>query len=160
MPTLSRASFKSVFDSHLMDICENLRRLGGDQACIVGIQAHDQQHEQIVERYNEFIVCLRDPNRLDERPEKFQRLVSYIIVHFTAENTLMHLLGYPEYEEHKKQHASFIDRINVFIADIKDGRSSIDELVLYIGHWLLGHVLLADKDFGDFEASLTELPIH
>ena len=160
MPTLSPASFKSVFDSHLMDICENLRRLGGDQASIVGIPGHDHQHEQIVEKYNDFIICLRDPNRSDERPEKFQQLVSYIIIHFTAENALMHLLGYPQYEDHKKQHACFIDRINVFITDIKDKRASIDDLVLYIGHWLLGHVLLADKDFGDFEASLTGLPTH
>ncbi len=160
MPTLSQASFKSVLDGHLADICENLRRAGADQASIVGVPAHDQQHEQIVEKYNDFILCLRDPNRLDERPEKFQQLVSYIIIHFTAENTLMHLLGYPGCEDHKKQHASFIDRVNLFIADIKDGISSIDELVLYIGHWLLGHVLLADRDFGDFEASLTGLPIH
>ncbi len=160
MSSLSASAFTSIFDSHVMDICENLRKLAGDDSLIVGIPAHNEQHEQIVVKYNDFISSLRDPSLFDERPGKFKELVSYIGIHFTFENTLMQLLRYPEYERHKSQHESFIESINTFVVDIQAGKSTVDELVLYIGHWLLGHVLVADKAFGDFEASLTDLPIQ
>ena len=160
MSSLSASAFTTVFDSHVMDICENLKRLADDESTIARLLACDYHHEQIVGKYNDFIVSLRDPNRSDDRPVKFQQLVSYIGIHFTFENTLMQLIGYPDYENHKNQHARFINRINTFVRDIQMGGSTVDELVLYIGHWLLGHVLVADKEFGDFEASLTGLPIH
>ena len=148
-----------MFDAHLMDICENLKRLSGHESVISGIPANEQQHEQIVVKYNDFISSLRDKDRFDERPIKFRELISYIGMHFVFENTLMQLLQYPERENHKNQHASFIERINLFVKDIDNGRSNVDELVFYIGHWLLGHVLVSDKAFGDFEASLADLPV-
>ena len=159
MPNLSGSAFTSMFDAHLMDICENLKRLSGHESVISGIPANEQQHEQIVVKYNDFISSLRDKDRFDERPIKFRELISYIGMRFVFENTLMQLLQYPERENHKNQHASFIERINLFVKDIDNGRSNVDELVFYIGHWLLGHVLVSDKAFGDFEASLTDLPV-
>ena len=160
MATLSTNAFTPMFDSHVMDICENLRKLAEDESEIIGIQAHDHQHEQIVGKYNDFIASLRDARLADERPTRFQQLVSYISIHFTAENALMQMVKYPDYENHKMQHARFIERLNKSVFDVKEGRGTVEELVLYIGHWLLGHVLLADKEFSDFGASLATLPIH
>lgn len=156
----SADGFTLMFDSQLINICENLKKIADGESSMVGIASQDNQHGQIVEKYNDFIKSLQDTNLYEERPARFQQLVSYLSVHFTFENTLMQLVGYPDCESHKKQHFGFINRINGFVREIQAGASSVDEMVLYIGHWLLGHALVADKDFGDFEATLTGLPIH
>jgi len=156
----TNGAFAPVFDSHLMDICENLKRATGSDSYSVGVPAHDEHHEKIVEKYNDFIQCLRNPDALDERPERFQALVSFVGLHFAFENSLMQVIGYPDYEQHKKQHSDFIDRVNLFAADIQASLATIEELILYIGHWLLGHVLIADKQFGEFEAGLAVEPVH
>ena len=72
----------------------------------------------------------------------------------------MEMLKYPGCDSHREQHVSFIRRVNTFVMEIKEGRSAVNELVLYIGHWLLGHALVADMEFGDFEASLADSSIH
>ena len=163
MATLSTNAFTPMFDSHVMDICENLRKLAEDESEYAADEhpgPGNHQHEQIVGKYNDFIASLRDARLADERPTRFQQLVSYISIHFTAENALMQMVKYPDYENHKMQHARFIERLNKSVFDVKEGRGTVEELVLYIGHWLLGHVLLADKEFSDFGASLATLPIH
>ena len=86
-----------------------------------------------------------------ERPQMFQDLISYTTVHFAAENSLMKILGYPAALHHAKQHASFISNVNRLLADVRSGTFTVEELVLFIGHWLVGHILLADSLFSEFE---------
>ncbi len=160
MPTLSANGFTTLFDSHVMDICENLRRVAEEEAQAISSPLQNELHEQIVEKFNDFVSSLRDPACSNERAERFQQLVSFLSLHFTFENKLMKMVGYPAYEQHKKQHASFIERINIVVRDIQAGDASVEELVFFIGHWLLGHVLFADKEFGDFQADLPPTAIH
>ncbi|MEI8393194.1 MAG: hemerythrin family protein [Rhodospirillaceae bacterium] len=160
MSNLSASAFKALFDSHVLDICDNLRKLDDDGTSFIGVSANQEHHEVIVDKYNGFIKCLRDPKQVDERPNKFRELVSYITLHFIFENKYMAMLNYPDYEKHKTQHKNFIDNINGYNYKIRSGESTVDDMVLYIGHWLIGHVLITDKQFSDFEATHPDAAAH
>ena len=140
------------FDTHIYDILDNLSRLSDADAIDAGISLIDEQHNKIVEKYNELVNSLRDQSEANSRAEKFEGLMSYIGLHFAMENSVMKMLSYPLCDLHVSQHAGFIERINEFVERIREGRSEAGEMILYIGHWLLGHVLITDKEFEEFEA--------
>ena len=160
MPSLNKNLYTAAFDRHVLDICQNMERLASDESATAGPVSLEHQHVQIIAKYNEFITSLRHTTSSNDIPAKFQDLISYIGIHFTSENILMEMLKYPGCDSHREQHVSFIRRVNTFVMEIKEGRSAVNELVLYIGHWLLGHALVADMEFGDFEASLADSSIH
>ena len=140
------------FDRHIFDILDNLSRLSDTASIDAGIPMIDEQHSKIVEKYNELVNSLRDQSEANSRADKFEGLMSYIGLHFAIENSVMKMLSYPLSDLHVSQHAGFIERINEFVERIREGRSETGEMILYIGHWLLGHVLITDKEFEEFEA--------
>lgn len=156
MPHPGESPFRALFDSQIMDICGNLRKLTSEEHAFTKVGAPEGQDQLILEKYNEFVACLRDPALVEVRPERFKKLVSYISLHFVIECKLMKLLGYPDTERHESQHNNFIKTIDFYVREIQNERSTAEELVLYIGHWLLGHALISDQAFGDFEAGLSE----
>ena len=160
MSNQSASAFGSGYDGYVADICDNLTKIASDETLWVGIGEAHSEHDVIVKRYNDFVATLRRPECAGERPEKFQNLVSYIRLHFTFEDTLMKFLRYPGCEQHRRQHIGFIKRLDSFAQEVRAGRATTEELVLFIGHWLLGHVLIADTEFGDFEASLGARAAH
>ena len=160
MPRLNKNSYTAAFDRHVMDICQNMGRLVSDESAAAGPASREHQHVQMIARYNDFINSLRKTAPTDDIATKFQDLISYIGIHFTSENVLMDMLKYPGYDNHREQHSNFICRVNTFVVEIKEGHSTVNDMVLYIGHWLLGHALVADMEFGDFEASLADSSIH
>ena len=143
------------FDRHIYDILDNLSKLSDSESIDAGIPLLDEQHSKIVDKYNDFVNSLRDQSLADQRSEKFESLISYIGLHFVVENSAMKMLSYPLCDLHVAQHAGFITQVNNMIAELRDGSLAIEGLVLYMGHWLLGHVLISDKEFEEFEASLS-----
>lgn len=118
-----------------------------------GIALIDEQHSKIVEKYNDLVNSLRDQSEANARAAKFEGLMSYVALHFAMENSVMKVLSYPLCDLHISQHAGFISHVNNMAAHISAGESSIESLILYMGHWLLGHVLISDKEFEEFEAA-------
>ncbi len=150
--------FKSVsFDLHIYDILDNLGRLSDSASIDAGIPLIDEQHSKIVDKYNDFVNSLGNPSAAPQRASKFESLISYIALHFVVENSAMKVLSYPSCELHIAQHAGFIAQINTMILEIRAGDLAIESLVLFMGHWLLGHVLISDKEFEEFEGS--QIPI-
>ncbi len=154
MTTASGSAFTMVFDCHVADICENMNKLSADTQLYAGLAVQDDEHDRIFRAYNDVIACLQDADKVDQSAVKFEQLISYVALQFIIENKVMKMLGYPACETHTKQHADFIARINEFVREVEAGQATIADMVHYIGHWLLGHVLLVDREFGDYQASL------
>ncbi len=160
MATIAARAFTKLFYSQVIDICANLSKLAECELTLTGAPGLDEQQDLIVQKYYDFVASLRDPCLTEKRSIKFQELVAYIGLHFTIENSLMEMVQYPKQVLHRKQHTSFIDRINIIILDVHAEKAPINDLVLYIGHWLLGHVLIADREFADFQATINPPPLH
>ncbi len=144
------------FDNQIYDILDNLSRLSDGASKDAGISLIDEQHSKIVQKYNDLVNTLHVQSEANSRAEKFEGLMAYIALHFAMENSVMKVLSYPLCDLHISQHAGFISHVNNMAAHISAGESSIESLILYMGHWLLGHVLISDKEFEEFEASTTD----
>ena len=113
----------------------------------VGIQEIDEQHKVLVGILNELSEAIDDRRGTELRNEIIDRLVEYTRIHFTLEESLMRILGYPKYEEHKHEHERLISQIGEFITKINNESMSTYELLFFLRSWLLNHILKSDKAY-------------
>ncbi|OHC66786.1 MAG: hypothetical protein A2045_16385 [Rhodocyclales bacterium GWA2_65_20] len=123
----------------------------------VGIDEIDDQHKGLVN-------CIANLEKSIEGVDERQRwtaihyaivqLTDYTRIHFSVEESLMRILGYPQRDAHMVQHNIFVSFLeNVQRKSITHDISE-DEIVRYLREWLLTHILRDDKQYAVwFEAA-------
>lgn len=77
-----------------------------------------------------------------------EELISYTNYHFSTEEHYMRDKEYSDTERHILAHNIFKDRILQLKQDIYlDNITVTKELIVYLGNWLLNHVLVEDKKY-------------
>jgi hemerythrin len=71
----------------------------------------------------------------------------YARFHFSKEEAVLKLHGYPAIDAHMEEHAEFTARLDHFVGELKAGQQAIAEPLLdYMNTWLSRH--LAESDAG------------
>jgi hemerythrin len=77
-----------------------------------------------------------------------EELVLYAQCHFIAEERYMRNIGYKEIDKHIIEHTEFAQKIlQLRQVAVKDDIVATEELVLYLGEWILNHVFDEDKKY-------------
>ena len=113
----------------------------------------DLQHKKL-------ILLIEDVHNSLEAPEKeyslciakdLKRLTDYTQYHFAEEEALMRKNGYPDFEAHSNEHATFISQVQMQIkalrfADSADGF----RFYRFLGSWLLTHIGKSDQAWAQY----------
>jgi hemerythrin len=84
-------------------------------------------------------------------------LLDYTRTHFAAEERLMLLHAYPDYDRHRAAHEGLAGRVAGLFAKFQQGEPVITlQLAKFLRDWLTDHILGMDKELG---AYLTRWPI-
>ena len=118
-----------------------------------GIKLIDDQHKELVELVNEMFNHVTG-NDLQEK-NYFNRVindaVSYVKTHFATEEKLMLATKFDGYEEHKKEHESFILAVVENIKDYEAGkRLTLSSFTRFLKDWVLSHIALMDKKYFEY----------
>lgn len=118
----------------------------------VGIASIDEQHKKLVNMIN----ALNDAMLLGESSELlgkiFTGLAAYTQKHFAYEENMFAEYGYPDTQEHKRQHNELIEQV-IELKDnfMKNPQGTISEdLMLFLKRWLTNHIMRTDKDYTEF----------
>jgi len=118
-----------------------------------GIKLIDDQHKGLVDLVNEMFKHVTG-NAVQERNYfniVIQEAVNYVKVHFATEEKMMIATKFPEYQEHKKEHESFIIAVVENIKDYESGkRHTLSSFTRFLKDWILSHVALIDKKYFDY----------
>lgn len=82
-----------------------------------------------------------------------KELEDYTQYHFKTEEDFMIQTQYSEYQEHKKAHQYFIEKITEFKKQFEQMRevSAIPiEIWIFLKDWLISHILKMDHDYAPF----------
>jgi len=119
----------------------------------IGVEAIDNQHKELLLRFDRLLNACRDGKGIDELKGLLDFLSEYVRIHFNDEEEIQRQHHYPGYEDHRKEHASFVVRLNEL-------RQEIDTQGLAIHHvmetnnlllkWLINHISVVDKELGKF----------
>ncbi len=107
----------------------------------------DKDHKALFEVVNKLYDSCFVGNNISLGPI-IEVLISYTNYHFTAEEKYMKDKGYKKLDKHIAEHKMFKDRI--LQLQRKNDMNDIEvtkELIVYLGNWLLKHVIKEDKKY-------------
>lgn len=118
----------------------------------VGIEEMDQQHKKLIALIDNFYKEKHHNGKNSEALQKtIKELINYTKNHFVIEEKLMQQYKFPEYDLHKFDHESLIDKIARLEKKNLTGVSNItDDLAILLYDWLLIHILIEDKKYGAY----------
>ncbi len=115
----------------------------------VHIAQMDRQHRKIVKILDRIYYLEGDDRQgLDQ---VFGALTTYICRHFTDEESLMRRHGYPGYEEQRREHERFADRMAAYEEQFQEGKIPVMiNMFNGVWDWFAQHVLVLDKQYEPF----------
>lgn len=122
-------------------------------ALAVGIEEIDRQHRGLFEQVDRLLVAARQGAGQEELGNLLDFLGRYVVEHFGTEERYMDQYGYPEAQEHKRQHADFVQYYRDVRARIDREGASLTILLQvqkYVVDWLNNHIRKSDKALGAY----------
>lgn len=121
----------------------------------VGIQEIDEQHKELVDLLNQLHTAIIEHHGTATSRKILDDLADYTKTHFSVEESLMRVSGYPDFELHKQFHEDLIGQVVALQEKLDTGEAKITfELLHFLKVWLTTHINEADKRFGSYFASV------
>ncbi|MEI6559604.1 MAG: bacteriohemerythrin [Rhodospirillaceae bacterium] len=123
----------------------------------IGIDSVDQEHRYLIGIYNDLVARIRGDGAEDLIDGVIKKLFDYADYHFASEERVMVSTGFPGLEPHRRQHESFVRALNDLVAgQAGDGTQTLHKVMLFVGSWIRGHILVTDKQLGEYVHSQHE----
>lgn len=120
----------------------------------VGVELFDRQHKKLIDLINELNESMKKGEGKAKVGDIIDKLLNYAAEHFKSEEDYFSQYGYPEEQEHRKQHKSFVEDVTKFKLDFDRDKLFLSiEVMNFLKDWLIKHILDSDKNYSDFFAS-------
>ncbi|MCB1866400.1 MAG: hemerythrin family protein [Chromatiales bacterium] len=117
----------------------------------VGIDEIDEQHKVLVGLLNDLHEAIMQRHGNEVCRGILDRLLEYTRIHFTVEESLMRILHYPDYENHKHEHDELSRQATELVAKLDGKKHAISfELIHFLKLWLTKHIMESDKAYAPF----------
>ena len=112
----------------------------------IGVAHLDHEHRHLFS-----LVLALNLNSVDQTMEK---LLDYVVTHFSNEQDAMDRSGYPALDQHLRLHEEFAAKIADFLVT-GDGwtETRVQELRRFLNKWLIAHIMTHDMRFGKWLAA-------
>ncbi len=115
----------------------------------------DEQHKELIKRINTLLEACAGNKPREELGKVIVFLEEYVVIHFTNEENRMLDMEYPEYRQHKTEHAIFIERVADMKRKFESEGAGVDVLHLTtrtLMEWLDIHIRRTDRKLGTYLA--------
>lgn len=117
----------------------------------VGIEEIDEQHKVLVGLVNRMHDAIHHRHGSEVVHEILEQLTEYTRIHFAVEESLMRILNYPGYEEHREEHEELVNHIVELRQKVLTGKTAIGfELMHFLKVWLTKHIMEEDQHYSGF----------
>jgi len=122
-----------------------------DAAYSVNISILDTQHKNLVNMVNGLHQAMGEGTGKDQLGEILLNLVTYTQGHFTTEERLMQLHGYPDFPAHKAEHENLTNTVMEFKRRFLANEVGLTvEVMEFLRDWLIKHIQGSDKKYSPF----------
>ena len=126
-----------------------------EQTYETGIKQIDNEHKIIVQLINNLELSLQKGNEEKTAVLVLKNLADYVKIHFKNEERVMKKIGFLELSRHKRLHKDLVKQVANIIKDFKMGKPwTARELLGFLQHWLVYHIVEEDKKIGKFLNSI------
>ncbi len=116
----------------------------------VGNDVIDKDHRYMVCFLNTVTLALQKPEEREVLLSALTQLYNYAYEHFMREEIIQKKISYPELIRHRHEHKELLEELlklkNKIEFDYSDSEinDKYEDLVLFLKHWLMDHVLKTD----------------
>lgn len=111
----------------------------------VGIQEIDEQHKELLDLINELHEAIVHHQGVAATSLIMDKLYEYTKIHFAVEESLLRILDFPGYDEHKKHHDLLLNQVRDLRVKMETADHSISfELLHFLKKWLTIHIIEED----------------
>jgi hemerythrin len=119
-----------------------------DDSLSVQIQEIDDQHKKLISLLNNFYTELQDGSVREKLGKLLDGLLEYTDFHFTTEENYMQKFNFEGFENHKREHAAFIEKVQDVKKRYDEGKMVVSpEVTNYIKDWLVKHIKGTDQEY-------------
>ncbi|MBS1170618.1 MAG: bacteriohemerythrin [Burkholderiaceae bacterium] len=105
----------------------------------------DEDHRKLVSMINTFHEFIEQGKGRDVTGKVLDNLITYYNVHFAREEMEMQRISYPLLEEHKQEHAGFIEEVTMLKKNFDSGATVNPVNVAHLlNDWLRNHIVKVD----------------
>lgn len=117
----------------------------------VKIESIDKQHQKLFDLINDFYANIDKQSNNNLILKLVSGMKNYTIYHFNEEEEYMKLYKYENYEQHKREHQEFINKVIDLEKKIQAGKIIISyEITSFLKDWIKNHIQNTDKKYSDF----------
>jgi len=117
----------------------------------VKVEEIDIQHKKLVDLLNALHEAMLNRQSKEALGKIISELVNYAAVHFKTEEKYFDQFGYPETEEHKKEHKDFVEKVLDFQKGYEEGRLMLSmDILNFLKDWLYNHIMGSDQKYSNF----------
>lgn len=119
----------------------------------IGIDVIDDQHQTLIGGITFLEDSLLDPDpagRVGSLKTAIQGLNDYARMHFTVEEALMEILGYPGLSPHQHQHYAFFDYLDNLERRVVTENVDPNEVINFLRDWLVRHIMHEDLAYAEY----------
>lgn len=108
-----------------------------DDSYSLGLEQIDDQHKVLFDIMNQLWSAIVRRAEGSEMQRILDELERYTVSHFSAEEAFMLSAGFAGVDEHRRQHAGFVERIRSARSDLRQGKEVSLELLHFLRDWLV-----------------------
>lgn len=132
-----------------------------DDTLSVHIDEIDDEHRKLIDLLNEIDQAMRQQRGREIVDQIIDSLIGYAKTHFLTEERYFERYGFPDAEEHKREHAFFIVKVYGFKREFDQGKLTLSiEILHFLTDWLCQHIKGADQRYGEFFRELGVASSH
>lgn len=125
----------------------------------IGIDSVDQEHRFLIGIYNDLVGKIGKGSGDDLVESVIKKLFDYADYHFASEERVMISTDFPGLDPHRRQHESFVRSLNDLATErTGDKVADLRRVVAFVGSWIRGHILVTDKQLGEFVLARYQSP--
>jgi hemerythrin len=111
----------------------------------------DAQHKKLIGMINDVNKAMNSGSNRKDISKIFNNMVDYTKEHFLYEEDLFSRYSYGDGIKHKIAHSNFIIKTLELYGDFVNDRGvDLNSLLDFLVDWLMKHILIDDKKFGNF----------
>ena len=116
----------------------------------VHVQEIDTQHQKLIALINDLHDAMLARKGKEVLGDILDQLAAYTVYHFNTEEKYMQDFSYSGYLLHKKEHDSFVGKIDALITDYNAGKVGLSiDLMAFLRDWVQNHIQGTDKKYSE-----------
>ncbi len=118
----------------------------------VGVARFDDEHKKLVLLINALFDAVQAGRGREALGRTLDELVAYTKNHFVNEEAALSRLGYPDLDNHRKEHESLTRQVIDIQQKYHAGASAMlsMEVMSFLKAWLVKHIQGSDQKYGPF----------